>query len=48
MVDGLVAVNCSSQAAGWVEWVYHKVNVKSLKKCAAGTMPESVVEYLMW
>lgn len=32
MVDGLILVNCSSQSAGWLEWVYHKVNIKSLKK----------------
>ena len=32
MIDGLVLINCNSQNAGWVEWVYHKVNIKSLKK----------------
>ena len=32
MIDGLILINCNSQNAGWVEWVYHKVNIKSLKK----------------
>ena len=27
MVDGLILVNCSSQSAGWLEWVYHKVKI---------------------
>ena len=25
MIDGLVLINCNSQSAGWVEWVYNKV-----------------------
>ena len=32
MIDGLILINCNSQNAGWVEWVYHKVNIKSLRK----------------
>lgn len=32
MVDGLVLINCNSQNAGWVEWVYNKINMKSLRK----------------
>ena len=48
MVDGLILVNCNSQSAGWLEWVYHKVNIKNLKKTASLTLPESVVEYLIW
>ena len=32
MVDGLVLINCNSQNAGWVEWVYNKINLKSLRK----------------
>lgn len=32
MVDGLILINCNSQNAGWVEWVYNKVNIKSLRK----------------
>ncbi len=31
MVDGLILVNCNSQSAGWVEWVYNKVNLVFLK-----------------
>lgn len=32
MVDGLILINCNSQNAGWVEWVYNKINIKSLRK----------------
>jgi len=32
MVDGLILINCNSQNAGWVEWVYNKINLKSLRK----------------
>lgn len=32
MVDGLILINCNSQNAGWVEWVYNKINMKSLRK----------------
>ena len=52
MVDGLILVNCNSNTAGWIEWVYHKVNIKSLKKLTNATnvvkLPDSVVEYLIW
>ena len=49
MVDGLILVNCNSGTAGWLEWVYHKVNIKSLKKASSvTTLPDSVVEYLIW
>merc|ERR1719273_1166267 len=34
MVDGLILINCNSQNAGWVEWVYSKINFKSLRKQA--------------
>lgn len=40
MVDGLILINCSSQNAGWVEWVYNKINLKSLRK-QARTQPTS-------
>eukprot|EP00096_Caligus_rogercresseyi_P014837 TRINITY_DN7318_c0_g1_i1.p1 TRINITY_DN7318_c0_g1~~TRINITY_DN7318_c0_g1_i1.p1 ORF type:complete len:464 (-),score=95.73 TRINITY_DN7318_c0_g1_i1:645-2036(-) len=49
MVDGLILINCNSQNAGWLEWVYHKVNIKSLKKHQnSSNIPESVIEYLVW
>ena len=32
MIDGLILINCNSQNAGWVEWVYNKINMKSLRK----------------
>jgi len=46
MIDGLIVINCDSQKAGWVEWGYHKVNMKNLKKSAA--IDDSVLEYLIW
>ncbi len=50
MMDGLITVNCTSQTAGWAEWVYHKVNIRNLKKHLDTTdeLPGSVVEYLLW
>ena len=49
MIDGLILINCNSQSAGWLEWVYHKVNIKNLKKVnSAISPPDSVVEYLLW
>ncbi|XP_059088121.1 protein NDRG3-like isoform X2 [Tigriopus californicus] len=49
MVDGLILINCNSQSAGWLEWVYHKVNIKNLKKSnATFSLPDSVIEYLLW
>ncbi|XP_071749869.1 protein NDRG3 isoform X3 [Lepeophtheirus salmonis] len=49
MVDGLILINCNSQNAGWLEWVYHKVNIKSLKKHQhCSNIPDSVIEYLVW
>jgi len=41
MVDGLILINCSSQTAGWVEWMYHKVNIKNLKKHILNTANNS-------
>ena len=46
LVEGLILVNCDSQKAGWVEWGYHKVNIKNIKKNK--TVDDSVVEYLIW
>lgn len=46
LVDGLIVVNCNSQTSGWMEWAYHKVNMKALKR--AKRLPDSVVEYLVW
>ncbi|XP_023330190.1 protein NDRG3 [Eurytemora carolleeae] len=46
LVEGLILFNCNITSAGWVEWAYHKMNMKSLKKSTK--FPESVVEYLLW
>ena len=55
MVDGLILINCNSQNAGWVEWVYNKINLKTLKKqqrpdCGTSNLalPDTVVDYLIW
>ena len=54
MVDGLILINCNSQNAGWVEWVYNKINLKTLKKqqrpeCSSNlALPDTVVDYLIW
>lgn len=45
-MDGLILINCNSQTTGWMEWAYHKVNMKQLKKVRH--VPDSVVEYLIW
>jgi len=46
LVDGLILMNCTVSSAGWLEWAYNKINVKSLKKTSQ--LPENVVEYLLW
>jgi len=43
MVDGLILINCNSQNAGWVEWVYNKINLKSLRKQQRGQSQPSAV-----
>lgn len=46
LVDGLILVNCGSQTSGWLDWAYHKINIKSLKK--QNSVADSVLEYLSW
>lgn len=46
LVDGMVLINCTSSSSGWLEWAYHKMNMKNLRK--SPVVPESVVEYLVW
>jgi len=46
LVEGLILVNCDLQSAGWLEWGYHKVNMKNLEK--ATNLPESAMDYLLW
>ena len=31
MINGLISVNCDSQSAGWMEWLYTKISLNSLK-----------------
>jgi pimeloyl-ACP methyl ester carboxylesterase len=45
LVDGLILINCDSQKAGWVEWGYHKVNMKNIKKSKTLSMSYSL-QYL--
>jgi len=28
LVEGLILFNCNITSAGWVEWAYHKMNIK--------------------
>jgi len=46
LIDGLIVINCNSQTSGWMEWAYHKVNMKAIKK--ARRLPDCVVDYLVW
>ena len=46
LIDGLIVINCNSQTSGWMEWAYHKVNMKAIKK--GRRLPDSVVDYLVW
>ena len=31
LVDGMVLINCNSASSGWLEWAYHKMNMKVRK-----------------
>lgn len=44
-VGALCLVNCSSTAAGWIEWGYQTFNARYLRTKG---MTQSVVDYLMW
>lgn len=44
-VDALCLINCSSTAAGWIEWGYQLMNSRNLRSKG---MTQSVEDYLMW
>ncbi|KAJ0184073.1 hypothetical protein K1T71_000496 [Dendrolimus kikuchii] len=44
-VDLLALINCTSGAAGWIEWAYQKMNSRSLRSRG---MTQAVLDYLMW
>lgn len=44
-VGALCLVNCSSTAAGWIEWGYQTFNARYLRTKG---MTQSVIDYLMW
>jgi pimeloyl-ACP methyl ester carboxylesterase len=44
-VDALILINCSTTAAGWIEWGYQKVNVNYLR---SQKMTAFTIDYLMW
>ena len=46
LIEGVILINCDLQSAGWLEWGYHKVNMKNMGK--AVTLPDSALEYLIW
>uniref|UniRef100_A0A336LK07 CSON012419 protein n=1 Tax=Culicoides sonorensis TaxID=179676 RepID=A0A336LK07_CULSO len=44
-VDALCLINCSSTAAGWIEWGYQLMNARNLRSKG---MTQGVLDYLMW
>lgn len=44
-VGALCLVNCSSTAAGWIEWGYQSMNTRNLRSKG---MTQGVLDYLMW
>ncbi|CAD5209531.1 unnamed protein product [Bursaphelenchus xylophilus] len=44
-VEALVLINAVISRAGWIEWGYEKLNIKSLRSTG---MNNFVVEYLLW
>ncbi|XP_049884618.1 protein NDRG3-like isoform X2 [Pectinophora gossypiella] len=44
-VDALTLINCTSEQAGWLEWMSQKMNSRSLR---ARGLTQTVLDYLMW
>ncbi|KAK6727960.1 hypothetical protein RB195_005554 [Necator americanus] len=44
-LDALILVNCVANTAGWIEWAYHKMNLRYLRSVGMNTF---TVDYLMW
>ncbi|XP_055643154.1 protein NDRG3 isoform X8 [Toxorhynchites rutilus septentrionalis] len=44
-VGALCLINCSSTAAGWIEWGYQLLNTRNLRSKG---MTQGVLDYLMW
>ncbi|XP_076181947.1 misexpression suppressor of KSR 2 isoform X3 [Ptiloglossa arizonensis] len=44
-VNALCLINCVSTQAGWIEWVYQRINVRYLNSQG---MTQGVLNYLMW
>lgn len=44
-VGALCLINCSSTAAGWIEWGYQTFNARYLRTKG---MTQGVIDYLMW
>lgn len=44
-IGALCLVNCSSTAAGWIEWGYQSMNTRNLRSKG---MTQGVLDYLMW
>ncbi|XP_058060928.1 protein NDRG3 isoform X6 [Anopheles bellator] len=44
-VGALCLINCSSTAAGWIEWGYQLLNTRNLRTKG---MTQGVLDYLMW
>ncbi|KJH41326.1 Ndr family protein [Dictyocaulus viviparus] len=44
-LDALILVNCAATTAGWIEWAYHKMNIRYLRSMGMNTF---TIDYLMW
>ncbi|VDM96049.1 unnamed protein product [Thelazia callipaeda] len=44
-VDALILVNCVATTAGWIEWFYQQINMRSLRTRG---MTNFTVDYLLW
>lgn len=44
-IGALCLINCSSTAAGWIEWGYQLLNTRNLRTKG---MTQGVLDYLMW
>ncbi|VIO96994.1 Uncharacterized protein BM_BM6685 [Brugia malayi] len=44
-MDALILINCVATSAGWVEWFYQQINIRSLRTRG---MTNFSVDYLLW
>ncbi|KAK6107184.1 Ndr family protein [Brugia pahangi] len=44
-MDALILINCVATSAGWIEWFYQQINIRSLRTRG---MTNFSVDYLLW